>query len=65
MLEKTVKEISTVKIPTPAIEDKGTVRMGYGTPAFPPVRAEPARVADKGKVRIGYGTPAFPPTCAR
>jgi hypothetical protein len=65
MLERTVKEISAVKIPTPAIEDNGTVRMGYGTPAFPPVRAEPARVADKGKVRIGYGTPAFPPTCAR
>ena len=60
-MERTVKDISTVKIPPAAIEDKGTVQLGYGTPAFPPVRAEPARVADKGRVRIGYGTPAFPP----
>jgi hypothetical protein len=48
MLEKTVKDIITVKIPPPAIKDNGTVRMGYTTPPFPPVRAEPARVADKG-----------------
>jgi len=60
MLEKIVKEISAVKIPIPAIKDDGTVRMGYATPAFPPVRAEPAGVTDDGKVRIGYATPAFP-----
>ena len=64
-MEKTVKEISAVKIPTPAIKDDGTVRMGYGTPPFPPVHAEPVRVADDGKVRIGYSTPAFPPARAR
>ena len=52
-MEKTVKDISTVKIPNPAIEHNGTVRMGMMTPPFPAVRAEPARVADKGKVRIG------------
>jgi hypothetical protein len=60
-----VKEISAVKMSPPAIKDQGTVRMGYGTPAFPPVRDEPATVADKGKVRIGYGTPAFPAERAR
>jgi hypothetical protein len=65
ILERTVKEISTVKIPTPAIEDNGTVRMGYGSPAFPPVRAEPARVADEGKVRMGAWTPPFPAAPAK
>ena len=60
-----MKEISAVKIPTPAIKDDGTVRIGYTTPAFPPVHAEPARVADNGKVRMGYTTPAFPPARAR
>jgi hypothetical protein len=55
-----VKEISTVKIPTPAIEDNSAVRMGAFTPAFPPVRAEPARMADKGKIRMGAFTPPFP-----
>ena len=48
-MEKIVKEISAVKIPIPAIKDDGTVRMGYATPAFPPVRAEPAGVTDDGK----------------
>jgi hypothetical protein len=65
MLEKTVKEISTVKIPTPAIKDHEAVRMGYMSPAFPPVRMEPASAGDKGKVRMGYMTPAFPPARAR
>ena len=60
-MEKAVKEISTVKIPALAIKDKGAVRMGYMTPAFPPVRAAPTPVADEGKVRMGYMTPAFPP----
>jgi hypothetical protein len=60
MLEKTVKEISAVKIPTPAIKDEGTVRIGFASPAFPPVHAELARVADNGRVRIGFATPAFP-----
>jgi hypothetical protein len=65
MLEKTVKEITTVKITPPALRDNGTVRMGYTTPAFPPVRDQPPRVTDNGKVRIGYTTPAFPPARAR
>jgi len=65
MLEKTVKEISTVKIPTPAIKDQGTVRMGLVSPAFPPVRATPANLADGEKVRIGLVSPTFPPARAR
>jgi hypothetical protein len=65
MLERTVKEISTVKMSPPAIKDEGTVRMGYATPAFPLVRTEPANVVDNGKVRIGYATPAFPTVRAR
>jgi hypothetical protein len=60
-----VKEISTVKIPTPAIKDPGTVRMGVTSPAFPPVRTSPASVADKAKVQMGQMTPAFPPARAR
>jgi hypothetical protein len=64
-LEKTVKDISTVKIPTPAIEDNGAVRMGSFSPPFPPVRAEPARVADKGKIRMGSFSPAFPAAPAK
>jgi len=60
-LERTVKENNTVKIPSPAIKDEGVVRIGYTTPAFPPVRAAPAKVADNAGVRIGYTTPAFPP----
>jgi hypothetical protein len=59
-LERTVKEISTVKIPARAIEDKGAVRIGVFTPPFPPIHAEPAAVADKGKVRMGVFTPMFP-----
>jgi hypothetical protein len=51
MLEKTVKEISIIKIPTLATKDPGTVRMGVVSPAFPPVRTEPASVADKAKVQ--------------
>jgi hypothetical protein len=64
-LEKTVKEINIVKISPPAIKDNGTVRMGYTTPPFPPVRAEPANVTDSGRVRTGFATPAFPPVRAR
>jgi hypothetical protein len=60
-----VKDISTVKIPTPAIEYNGAVRMGAYTPPFPAVRAEPARVADHGKIRMGAFTPAFPAAPAK
>jgi hypothetical protein len=60
-----VKDISTVKIPTPAIQDNDAVRMGAWTPPFPPVRAEPARVADEGKVRMGAWTPPFPAAPAK
>ena len=60
-----MKEINIVKIPGPAIKDNGAVRMGYTTPAFPPVRTEPASVADKAKVHMGQMTPAFPPARAQ
>jgi hypothetical protein len=64
-MEKTVKDIGTVKIPTPAIEHNGTVRMGMMTPPFPPVHAEPARVVDEGKVRMEAWTPPFPAAPAK
>jgi hypothetical protein len=60
-----VKEIASVKIPTPAIESKGTVQMGAYTPPFPAVRAEPAKVTDKGKIRMGAYSPAFPAAAAK
>jgi hypothetical protein len=61
-----VKEIGTVKITTPAISDNGNVRMGFASPAFPPVHAAaPANVIDNGRVRTGFATPAFPPARAR
>ena len=57
-MEITVKDDSTVKIPTPDIEHNGKVRMGSYSPLFPPVRAQPATVDDNG-------TPAFPPARPR
>jgi hypothetical protein len=60
-----VKEISAVKIPSPAVNDSGTVRMGMFTPPFPPVHASPASVVDKGNIRMGMFTPPFPPTPAK
>ena len=64
-MEKTVKEISTVKMSTPATKDDGMVRMGMVSPAFPPVRTEPPKAADNGRVRMGMVSPAFPPARAR
>ena len=63
-----MKKIGTdevVKIPTPAIKDDGSVRMGYMSPSFPPVHAVQANVADNGKVRMGYMSPSLPPVRAR
>ena len=62
--EAIVNEIDIMKNP-PAIKDDGRVRMGYVSPAFPPVRAAPEKVSDSGKVRVGYVSPAFPPPRAR
>jgi hypothetical protein len=64
-MERTVKEISAVKIPPPAIEYKGSVAMGAYTPPFPELRAEPARVVDKGEIRMGSFSPPFPPAVAK
>ena len=55
-----MKELSAVKIPSPAIEYNGAVQMGAYTPPFPSIRAEPAKVADKGKIRMGAYSPVFP-----
>jgi hypothetical protein len=60
MLERTVKEISTVKVPTPAIRDEGLVRLGLVSPTFPPVKTTRSEIADSGKVRIGLVSPSFP-----
>ena len=58
MLEKTVKDISSVKIPVAAIEDNGMVRMGTFTPPFPRSSYLPQTAApDKRKVE---GALAFP-----
>jgi hypothetical protein len=64
-MEKTVKDIGTVKIPTPAIEHNGTVRMGMMTPPFPPVHAKPTGVVHKGNIRVGSFSPLFPATPAK
>jgi hypothetical protein len=60
-----VKEISTVKIPTPTIKDDGRVRIGVMAPPLPAARAELENVADGGKVRLGVMSPLFPPVRAR
>ena len=60
-----MKEISTVKIPTAAIKDPGTARMGVISPAFPPVRTSPTSVTDKAKVQMGQMTPVSPPARPR
>jgi hypothetical protein len=65
MLETTVKEISTVKIPSLAIEDNGAVRMGSFTPPFPSVDALPTSLVHNGKVQMGSYSPMFPPVPAK
>jgi len=63
-----VRRIETDKVfraPTPAIRDAGMVRMGFVSPAFPPVRSTPANVADNGNVQMGFVSPAFPPAASR
>ncbi len=64
-MSATVKEISTVKIPTRTVKDDGRVRIGVMTATFPAVRGEPANVAESGKVQLGVMSPAFPPARAR
>jgi hypothetical protein len=60
MLERTVKEISTVKIPTPVIESNAAVRMGSFSTTFPPIRDKPNVIADHGNIRMGSFSPPFP-----
>jgi hypothetical protein len=55
-LEKTVKDISAVKIPTPAIQTDAVA----GPLAFPPLDPLPTGVVDSGKIRMGVWTPPFP-----
>ena len=64
-MSATVKGMSTVKIPNPAIKDDGRVRKGLTTPLFPQVHSKPENVADGGKVRLGFTSPAFPRARAR
>jgi hypothetical protein len=51
------KTAPRVKAPTPAIEDRGTVRLGNGniTAEFPPVKQPGPQIADRGTVRLGNG----------
>jgi hypothetical protein len=63
-----MKKFETDKVvpsSTSAIEDAGLVRMGFLSPAFPPVGSAPPKVADNGKVRTGFLSPAFPPVRTR
>ena len=43
---------------TAKIADKGKVRLGNMSPAFP-VKAPTKKIADKGKVRLGNMSPSF------
>jgi hypothetical protein len=53
-----------LRTPTPAIADRGTVRLGLGciTAGFPALRAPTPEIADRGTVRLGLGciTAGFP-----
>ena len=64
-MQPTGKEIRIVKLAPFTIKDDGKVKMGFATPAFPPIQAAPGNVIDNGKVRTGFATPAFPPLRAR
>jgi hypothetical protein len=59
-VKKTPAE-KVVPIPSPAIQDRGKVRMGTMSPTFPPVRTKPANFADSGRIRLGTMSPTFPP----
>lgn len=50
------QDATNVKLPTPAIEDSGKVRMGGMSPSLV-VRAAPASIADTGKVQLGGMSP--------
>ena len=41
------------------IRDSGAVAIGAMTPAFPPVKSDPAETKDCKKLRIGAMTPFF------
>jgi hypothetical protein len=60
-----VKDISTVKIPTPEIKDNDRVRMGVTSPPFPSARPQPENIGDDRKVRLGETSPMFPPLRSR
>jgi hypothetical protein len=59
-MAKSKDAISTKESP-PVISDKGRIRIGSMSPAFPPARGAPANTSDTVKVRIGSMSPAFPP----
>jgi hypothetical protein len=61
MLERTVKDVSTVKIASPKRGHNRTLQIA----PFPPLDPLPASVVDSGKVRIGYYTPPFPAPSAK
>lgn len=65
MLGDTMKDIVIAKIPNPAIEYNGAVRLGAYTPPFPPVRVLPTDLVHSGNVRMGSYSPAFPATDAK
>ena len=55
----------SVIVPVHAIEDNGTVRIGFMSPSLAPVRSAPASSDDKGAVRVGFMSRAFRRSAAR
>jgi len=60
-LERTVKEIDTVRIPSLEIRGDAAVPQ----PAFPPLKALPIGLVDNCKIRMGSWTPMFPAVAAK
>jgi hypothetical protein len=57
MRKSNPKTAPAVKAPTPAIEDRGTVRLGNGniTAEYPPLKRPSPEIEDRGTVRLGNG----------
>ena len=62
---KSIGSDKDVRVPHPATQDDGKVRMGTMSPTFPPARSKPADVADSGRLRMGTLSPTFPPVRIR
>ena len=61
----TERKTQALQLPTPAIADRGTVRLGaiITTAEFPPLQSPKPEIADRGTVRLGaiITSAEFPP----